>query len=106
MQPLTTSQKAELEAKIREAATPNATLDENTGQWYVHDGDGGFIERPLQLSDVLIAYGDRGYSLCMEEQKHKRLLFIGFHNEVHYDLTKDYHHQSDEFYGFLYSLLL
>jgi len=98
--PLTEEQKAELEAKIREAVL----MDE-----YGFSSRG----RHLGLQDVLIALEE--WSRRLPVKFHNLGDSIAKHSKIEaalsvilkrYDLTKDYHHQSEEFYSFLYSLLL
>ena len=99
--PLTIEQKKRLEAKIVKAKNPKASYDDNTGLWYVHDGDGGYVIPWMGLQDVLIAADDTG-RISDDGQtlnaKGNKLLNL-------YDNFKDYHHQSPEFYSFLHSLL-
>jgi len=74
-------------------------------------GDIEILGRPLQLADVLIAIGNIA-NVEYDLVDNKARLWMAFMDEgwqapkgFTYDLTKDYHHQSDEFYSFLYSLL-
>jgi len=69
------------------------------------------LGRPLTLQDVLIGLqgvdnqrfwiSDRGEILSPDDWEFRKIPMQG----RIYDLTKDYHHQSDEFYTFLYELL-
>lgn len=63
------------------------------------------LGRPLALQDVLIALPD---NLVQVHLSNPIVLIVDIYNkkEAQYDLTKDYHHQSEEFYEFLYQLLI
>jgi len=77
------------------------------------------LGRPLTLQDVLIALNKSGEMIGVDDDGSFRSYPDGsrihtyggigcsFNGEYMpaYDLTKDYHHQSDEFYTFLYELL-
>lgn len=115
---------SKLEAKIREAV-PNGfenrekrccTVGEDCGECHLVKGkNGGYRYRNLNLQDVLIAlilekkrWGKgkawertlEPYGQITKEYKDMLAELI-----CRYDLTKDYHHQSKEFYEFLSSLL-
>jgi len=69
------------------------------------------LGRPLTLQDVLIALGKKNNTIAVGVDG----WFVKCESDIccedlsdtteEYDLTKDYHHQSDEFYTFLYELL-
>jgi len=126
MNNLNESQKAELEDKIREAVPES--MDHNfilsgevCNQCSLSKEVCGLTQvkcngRKLNLQDVLIALGE-------VTSKHQdwyyfdtsgNLLIHGWHQtrvnsspeEVFYNLTKNYHEQEEEFYIFLYQLLI
>jgi len=85
----------------------------------VGEGRIEILGRPLTLQDVLIALNKSGEMIGVDDDGSFRSYPDGsrihtyggigcsFNGEYMpaYDLTKDYHHQSDEFYTFLYELL-
>lgn len=120
--PLTTEQKAELEQKIREAANKEIKHDfcaqydrmvvcehcgiaetPNAHEMPCKKG------RPLQLADVLIALIKHNSYFSIVEYSDSGV-YINLNgtttDDPVYNLTKDYHHQSEELYSFLYSLLI
>lgn len=63
--------------------------------------DGCSTGRPLTLRDVLISAGVKDdHGTMYNEGQFDVLKIVSM-----YDLTKDYHDQSEELYSFLYSLL-
>jgi len=102
--------KVELEAKIREAVPEKKR---ETVLWECHNPEcestGTYQhEDPLNLQDVLIALG-YGYGCTYYKNGDNLQMNIPKGDEIHnfnYDLTKDFHHQSEEFYTFLHQLLL
>jgi len=102
--------KEQLEAKIREAVPESVehhSLEDEYGHYIckhcgMHEGYGDepCEGRPLTLQDVLIALPSERYTGF-----HDGYLENGDDNAI-YDLTKDYHSQSDEFYTFLHQLML
>lgn len=69
------------------------------------------MKRTLNLQDILIAIENRfdGYADSLHPEQHYGLgeeIDKAFLNIIHrFDLTKDFHNQSDELYSFLHSLL-
>lgn len=62
------------------------------------------LGRPFNLQDVLIALNKTAMLLDIGNAACNRDLII-INDSCCYDLTKDYHHQSEEFYLFLHSRL-
>ena len=106
MKNLTPDQKQAVEAKIREAVPESKSCGKCGGCWKSECP----YPRPLNLQDVLIALRK-----CLRKDIHlqssDQFIYIndpfkqGIPGDKFYDLTKDYHHQSEEFYSFLHSLL-
>jgi len=63
--------------------------------------------RPLNLQDVLIACKERELWVAVTEAGNFGRCEVGGNLKefVWYDLTKDFYHQSDETYQFLYDIL-
>ena len=70
------------------------------------------LGRPLQLADVLIALNNEGATVQTVISHDPKGFWIDIEDyegnviKTQYDLTKDYHHQSPEFYEFLHTLLI
>jgi len=119
MTKLTKEQRQELEAKIREAC-PHLYQD---GHSYNFGGECPRCKKAIvdkhcwkapQLQDVLIAMAGIPrdvWNYGFVQTKSKRILSMQksvmgeIVEEADFDLTKDYHHQSDPFFLFLYSIL-
>ena len=97
---------------------PFLTSNSKLGQWIVpmefienptlseFERDFKILGRKLNLQDVLIACNENHKYLWVNQDMGH--LYVGeppMPTDVFYDLTKDYHNQSEEFYQFLHQLL-
>lgn len=76
--------------------------DEIGARWIPKVGINRILGRPLGLADVLIALQKEFYELNLSLENYAGVSTV---LEI-YDLTKDYHQQSEEFYQFLHNLLV
>ena len=104
MNKLSPQQKAELEAKIREAVPEKEGGNTSMQLDGVFTGIINYRDKSLNLQDCALAIREVGSSDlhdCPDGGSHVAVTLFDL-----YDLTSDYSGQSEEFYQFLYSLLI